>query len=344
MKTKDQDMNRRNMINRLSLGGIGLGVGGFSVPFNEPKEFNSFTRPGSFAIDQNKVRFFSPSFKNQFSIVMMADTHLFRDDKRGEPYSQYSNRMSKAYNTTKHFQTSKKTNPEACFINTLNIAAQLKTEMVALVGDMFSFPSEAAVEWIQHELKKAGLPYLYTAGNHDWHYEGMDEPISTLRSTWINNRLLPMYQQENPLMGIREIHGINIITLDNSNYEISEEQLAFFTQQINTGKPTLLMVHIPLFAPGRSIGFGCGNPQWGANTDQNYELERRQQWPEKGHSATTMNFYKKVFSSDNLIGILAGHIHKQSLDVINGIPQIVTDANAVGAFLHVEFIPGEPTG
>jgi hypothetical protein len=57
-----------------------------------------------------------------------------------------------------------------------------------------------------------------------------------------------------------------------------------------------------------------------------------------------MNFYKKVFSSDNLIGILAGHIHKQSLDVINGIPQIVTDANAVGAFLHVEFIPGEPTG
>ena len=334
-------MNRRNLIHRLSMAGMGISLSSFIEPLDQPKGHNSLKSVCSFAIDQNKMRFFSPAFKKQFSILMMADTHLFRDDKRGEPYKQYSGRMSKAYNNTKHFQTNELTNPEECFVNTLHIAAELKTEMVALVGDMFSFPSEAAVEWIQQELKKAGLPYLYTAGNHDWHYEGMDEPISNLRTTWINNRLLPMYQQENPMMGVRELHGVKIITLDNSNYEITAEQLDFFNEHTKTDKPILLMVHIPLFAPGRSIGFGCGHPQWGAATDENYELERRHQWPKQGHSSTTMQFYSKVFSSPNLIGILAGHIHKQSLDVINGIPQVVTDANAVGAFLEVEFIPGE---
>lgn len=334
-------MNRRKLIQRVSMAGAGLGLSSFVKPFDNYNFQNTFKRVGSFAIDKNKIRFFHPKFKKQFSMLMMADTHLFRDDQRGEPFKRYSNRMSKAYNTTKHFQTNEPTNPEACFINTLNIAADLKSEMVAMIGDMFSFPSEAAVEWIQDEIKRAGLPYIYTAGNHDWHYEGMDDSLLTLRSTWINNRLLPMYQQENPMMGIREVHGIKLITLDNSNYEILPEQLEFFNKHIKTGQPTVLMLHIPLFAPGRSVGFGCGHPQWGAAKDENFELERRQRWPEAGHTSTTMKFYKQVFSSTNLIGILAGHIHKQSLDVINGIPQIVTDANAVGAFLHVEFIPGE---
>ena len=334
-------MNRRKLIQQISIVGVGSGLCSFVEPLDRSSQQNSKKRSGSFAIDQNKVRFFNPGFKKQFSMLMMADTHLFRDDQRGEPFKIYSNRMSKAYNTTKHFKTNEPTNPEACFVNTLNIAAELKTEIVAMIGDMFSFPSEAAVDWIQSEIKKAGLPYIYTAGNHDWHYEGMDDSLLNLRSTWINNRLHPMYQQENPMMGIRELHGIKLITLDNSNYEILPEQLDFFNQHINTGQPTLLMVHIPLFAPGRSVGFGCGHPQWGATTDNNFELEGRQRWPQSGHTTTTMKFYKKVFSSKNLIGILAGHIHKQSLDVINGIPQIVTDANAVGAFLHVEFIPGE---
>jgi hypothetical protein len=39
------------------------------------------------------------------------------------------------------------------------------------------------------------------------------------------------------------------------------------------------------------------------------------------------------------MGILAGHTHQQSLDVLDGLPQIVTYANANGAYLKVEFVP-----
>ena len=99
------------------------------------------------------------------------------------------------------------------------------------------------------------------------------------------------------------------------------------------------MVHIPLFAPGRPTGYGCGHPDWSAKTDRNHELERRPKWPESGHTAVTMDFHREVFAATNLLGVFAGHIHRQSIDVMNGIPQFVTNANATGAFMDVEFLP-----
>jgi hypothetical protein len=40
-----------------------------------------------------------------------------------------------------------------------------------------------------------------------------------------------------------------------------------------------------------------------------------------------------------VLGVIAGHIHRPSLDIINGIPQVVSEANARGACLEIEFIP-----
>jgi hypothetical protein len=167
----------------------------------------------------------------------------------------------------------------------------------------------------------------------------MTGSISDLRKIRVQNRLLPLYQNQDPLMTIREIKGVNIIVLDNSDYQITSEQLEFFRSHMANGKPVLLMMHIPVYAHGRGLGFGCAHPEWGAHSDKSFELEKRERWPEKGHSATTMSFYHEVLNAPNLLGILAGHTHKQSLDLINGIPQIVTNDNARGGYLKVVFNP-----
>jgi hypothetical protein len=65
-------------------------------------------------------------------------------------------------------------------------------------------------------------------------------------------------------------------------------------------------------------------------------LERRPRWPEGGHTQTTKSFYEKVWTADNLLGVLAGHIHNPSVDVLNGLPQIVAEANAEGGFLQIQ--------
>ena len=204
-------MKRRDLIYLLSTVSLGFNFRKAEKPISPDR--------GTFAIDANRVRFYNAGVRNPFSILMIADTHLFTDDARGERYQQYSGRMAKAYNHTKNFQTGEPTFPAECFQQSLDVAKKEGVSLVALIGDIMSFPSEAAVEWVSEKMKMSGLPYLYVAGNHDWHYEGMAGSLESLRNTWIHQRLLPLYQNDNPLMTVREINGIRLVAIDNSNYE-----------------------------------------------------------------------------------------------------------------------------
>lgn len=294
---------------------------------------------GGFALDAERLRIFSPAVRAPLKIMVIGDTHLFLDDARGEPYQSYSGRMAKTYNTTKHVATGASTTPQACFEEALSRAREERVALLVLVGDILSFPSEAAVEWAHARLQASGVPYLYIAGNHDWHYEGMEGTSHDLRATWTAQRLAPLYQGRHPLMAAVDVGGVRAVVIDDSTYEILPEQAAFFREQVASGMPLALFMHIPLYAPGRGIGFGCGHPDWNASRDKNWQIERRMKWPEAGHTPTTLSFRRDVFAAPNLLGVFAGHIHRPSLDCVNGIPQIVTAANAAGGFVTAEFLP-----
>ncbi|KLU04782.1 hypothetical protein RISK_003050 [Rhodopirellula islandica] len=287
------------------------------------------------------VTFRTDAVTRPVNAMVVADTHLFTDDQRGEPYREFSGRMAKAYNQTTHFKTRQPTTPEQSFQAVVERANSQKVDLLALVGDIFSFPSEAAIDWVSEQLDGVTMPWLYVAGNHDWHYEGMEGSLQDLRSDWIEQRLKKLYQGNDPLMAAYDIHGIRFLAIDNSNYEVLPEQLEFFREQLRSGMPLVLLVHIPLYIPGRPMGFGCGHPEWGAETDRNFKIERRPKWPASGHTQATFDFHREVFQSDSnqLLGVFAGHTHRQSVDVVNGIPQFVTNANATGAFMDVRFVP-----
>lgn len=331
-------MKRRSFFGKTTSALLGLGVTNTSLA-NSVKGVSATPSKVCVTLDQNKVFFYSEVLNESIKVVHIADTHLFRDDERGEPYQQFSGRMAKAYNETTHFQTGEKTNPEEAFEQALAHAKEVKADVIALVGDIFSFPSEAAIEWVQAKLKETGIPYIYTAGNHDWHYEGMEGSMESLRDTWINKRLKPLYQGNHPLMASYDVKGVRFLAIDNSTYEINEEQLAFFKKQVASGLPLVLLTHIPMYAPGKGLYFGCGSPYWGAESDRNYKIERRPQWPASGHSQATFDFHKEVFSAPNLLGVFVGHIHKNSIELIKGKPQIVSDDNASGGFLDIDFLP-----
>ena len=300
----------------------------------------SAQRSQTFSMDGHQVRIYSTAITQPVRLMVVADTHLFTDDDRGAPYHQYSARMAAAYHETKHFLSGESTSPSASFTDVLQLANREDFNFVALVGDIVSFPSEAAIDWVRDQLAALQRPYLYVAGNHDWHYEGMPGTLEELRATWIEKRLQPLYQEQQPLMARYEVGDVAVLAIDNSHYQILPEQLAFLRREIASAGPFVLTCHIPLYAPGRSVGFGCGHPGWGADSDRNHQLERRPRWPER-HTQVTMDFHREVFAAPNLLGVFAGHIHRRSVDVINGIPQFVTDDNASGAYLDVRLMPLE---
>lgn len=331
-------MKRRSFVKETASVLTGIGIATSSCASTTIKQPEKAVKT-CVTVDQEKVFFYTEAIHESVKVVHIADTHLFKDDDRGIPYQAYSSRMAKAYNQTMHFKTQATTHPEEAFEQTLAFAKEENADLITLVGDIFSFPSEAAIEWVQSKLKATGIPYLYIAGNHDWHYEGMEGTLESLRDTWIEKRLLPLYQGNHPLMAAYDIKGIRFLAIDNSTYQINEEQLAFFTEQVASGLPLVLLVHIPMYAPGKKISFGCGHPKWGAATDRNFDIEKRPKWPGNGHTQTTFKFHKQVFSAPNLLGIFAGHIHQNSMEMIKGKPQLVSDDNASGAYLNISFLP-----
>lgn len=325
-------MKRRNFLNTTAIAGLGLIANPFDS-FANSKKNNNFR--GTFSQNQNKISIFTKAPVSPTRIFHITDTHLSIDDERGMKYQDYSKRMAGAYKTNSHFQTSEELGTKESFEQTLQLAKEQKADFLALTGDIFSFPSEAAVDWVLQQLEKTGIPFAYVAGNHDWHYEGMKGSSQELRETWIEKHLNPMYQGKNPLFDSYDFNGIRFVCIDNSTYEILPEQLSFFKKQTKQNLPLVLLMHIPLYFPGRPKGYGCGNPDWGEETDTGYEVERREKWRKGGHTNTTFSFLDEVFNAPNLLTILTGHTHQPATDIKNGIPQIVSGPNTTAYFTDI---------
>ena len=298
--------------------------------------FNCEKTEVSFASVEEAVRLSAPWFCGKCRFMVIGDSHLPLDDARGEPFRQFSGRMAGGYGTARHFKTGAEIKSPEGFEYALAEAKRRGVDFIALVGDIVSFPSEAGVEYVAARMKECGIAWMYTAGNHDWHYEGLPGTEAALRTEWTKRRLAPLYRGCDPLMSSCVVNGVRFVFIDNSTYEILPEQLEYFNAEAAMGDPIALMVHIPLYMPGYSVReAGCAHPEWGGKADVHWKVERRPRWPERGHSQTTFAFRRAVVSARNLLGVFAGHEHMRQFAFGDGVVQCVTGANADGSFLEV---------
>lgn len=285
------------------------------------------------------INIYSTEVSDTVRLMVFADTHLWMSDEREEPYREYSARMAGAYHSVKHFQTGAQTTPEESFVATIRLAQQRGVDAIAMLGDIVSYPSERGVEWVGEVLDTVAIPCYYTSGNHDWHYEGMEGSSESLREKWREERLMSLFGDNDPDAYAVEVGDVRLLLVDDSNYKITPEQRDAVAAEVKSGKPFILLHHIPLYAPSRSVSFGIGHPDWSAATDKNYKIERREQWPAEGHTEVDYEFYDLATSAPNLLASIAGHVHSYGVDIINGRPHYTVGANAQGAYYIVNIMP-----
>ncbi|CAE8721999.1 unnamed protein product, partial [Polarella glacialis] len=236
-------------------------------------------------------------------------------------------RMYSAFVQTTDRASHSQTTSSAEFVKLLQKACAEKVDLIALGGDILNFPSERTVAWISEQLRGpgCGIPFLYTAGNHDWHVEGKegDQSYDEQREPQLTSTLWPLFEQSAATLGraglFGHVHmkGVEILFIDNSNHQVSAEQLDFARERLNqeSQSPVVLLLHMPLALPGVSLPpkESCGHASWGAAGDENWQLEGRPRWPQ-GNEASTGEFLQLVRAqaspAGRLVSILSGHVHR----------------------------------
>lgn len=285
-----------------------------------------------------EVYYYVKGLEQPFEVLFLADTHFTVEDERGKDYYQYSSRMGGWAVEPENYGHSN--GRDEALAASLARAREAGARMVILGGDIINFPSLASVEHLKAITDTASVECVYVAGNHDWHYEGEPGIDFTQRDKWVTSNLKPLYADtDNPMCFSRTVGGVNFVMIDNSLFEITEEQLEFFTGEIAKGMPVILSMHIPLYLPGHNIDYGCGSPEWNHRNDIYFEIERREPWPESGCSPTTLKFRELALTAPEVIGIYAGHTHEKAVDFVNNRIQYVVGANYSHDDVMMHFVP-----
>jgi 3',5'-cyclic AMP phosphodiesterase CpdA len=244
-------------------------------------------------------------------VLHISDSHVSVEGDDTEEVVQFCARMHGAYSSYDRLGS---------FMSLMDLAIEKDVDLIALGGDQVNYPGPRAVERLTQELKRTRIPWVFTAGNHDWHYEGMPGSSTDLRQRW-RQELAPFYAGNDPHASSVEVNGLRFVLIDNSTFQIDDHQLTFFRDSVSDGTPVVLMVHIPLSVPtlrndrpGKPL---CGDPEWGEHTDNGWETERREKWSAAGNLPSTERFLAAAELTPNLVAVLCGHIHQARVDRVS---------------------------
>ncbi|MDP6038471.1 MAG: metallophosphoesterase family protein [Candidatus Latescibacteria bacterium] len=266
------------------------------------------------------------SLQSPMRMLHITDAHVACIDDRDAEHQE----------ACEHYRKQKESN-EPLFHTLMAEASSMSLDLVALTGDITHYPAQAAIESISKAISQVDVPVLYTSGNHDWwypHITGREE----LRSVWWPT-LDPLTNGQ-PSHASHTIGGIQFLLVDDSTYQVNEEQLAFVQTSLKTELPTVLLTHIPISLPtlrDRTI------EKWRDPiliADPNWPVERRDRWRTGADLPSTLEFARTLASAENLVAVFCGHIHFDHTDALtrHAVQYVGSPGFESGKRL-VEFLP-----
>lgn len=241
--------------------------------------------------------------QEDYTLLFLTDTHVVVMDPEAQG-QQAKNQTERA----------------ALFVNQEGVSARLQlaewidyanenqVDAVLLGGDIIDTPSKANREWLEEQLSRLDMPWMYVLGNHDWTlpWEYMTD---TAKETYLP--LFETFMRGNTAIQRLDMGEFTVVGIDNSSNQVREEALAEYEEILAEGEPVVVLAHVPFLtqsvltkakrtwnSPVVIGGGGYGGIYSDANSQRFMELTTA------GDSPVEL--------------VLTGHVHFYSRDVIVG--------------------------
>lgn len=264
-------------------------------------------------------------FQGEYQILFLTDCHVVIQDESDLPQV-----AGLGAQRAQEFQNDEGVSSAQQFKTWIDYANEQKVDAVFLGGDIIDYPSEGCLDFLQEQLQRLEMPYLYTLGNHDWTYpwEYMTKECE--------EEYLPAfapYTDGDVAIHTWETEDLLAIAVDDSSGQVNHKAMEQYEALLDTDKPAVVMTHVPFLT--QSV-LARAREEWdsgvvigGGNYGGIYENE------------DSKRFIKLTTAQDSPVAlVLAGHVHFYDKDYIDGhkeILQIVGDdgyhGNAI--LLHI---------
>jgi len=276
--------------------------------------------------------------ERDLKILHLTDSHMAEGDDRDPEAADRVVQLRESFQQ----RTPEGVSAREVFDQALKRGAAQEVDAAVLTGDITHLPTFAAIEIIEQGLQELSAPSLYTLGNHDWHFSHLEWSEATRREYYPRFHGLT---GGSPSHQVLEVGGVRLITLDNSTYQVSVEQVAFLARELAVGQPCLLFIHIPMWVESLTPAVV---EMWKAPIvmapASGWTDESRARWEkvlEPSPSTRECIELLTTGSSENLAGIFCGHVHFSHIDEYReGRRQYVTAPGFSGASRLIQLVAG----
>ena len=288
-------------------------------------ETSNVVDPSEWGLHITEEEIVLPGVKGEYQFLFFTDTHVMAEgDEDSEAVQEY-----RRVRYEQLFGKGDDTSPD-CLEGLISYANAREVDAVFMGGDIIDCPSQGNLKYLDAQLERLEMPYLYTLGNHDWTFpwEYMTERG---KDTYIP--LLEPYLAGDASLHVWENDDLLVIAVDNSSGQINDEVMEQYKELLKTDKPVILLMHVPLLTQSAlskakevwstSVVLGGGN--YGGIYPND----------------TSTEFIELTTAKDSSVElVLSGHLHFYDKDYIveeKEILQLVGDAGfrGNGMLIHI---------
>ena len=232
-----------------------------------------------------------------FTILWLTDIHLCECDERNREVSDHMKERKAIFGG----------NSKERFLSVMEESNLDNISFVAITGDTIDAPTEANIEQFNAVWDNMKVPCGFCFGNHEWH------GVSPERREYWYPRFNASQSHSLDIHWF-DIHGVRLVFVDDSDYQITQWQLQEAEKALAGQMPCLFFMHIPLYLDSLKEDTieKWGEPLLlGANCWSDGARERCEVADD---SESTFAFRRLMLEHKNVKALFAGHIHLQHKD------------------------------